>query len=287
MDRPSVRTLRAPLGRPISPVSDAWAQRHHRSLLVAGVGADGLARLQAARVLVVGAGGLGSPVLMYLAAAGVGTLGICDADAVELTNLQRQIVHDESSVGMAKTESAARRLRALNSAVEVRVHGWATSELLDELAADYDLVIDCCDSFEAKYLLGDWCAAANKPLVWGSVVAMSWQVSVFWTAPADGGPGVGLRDLYPATPPAGATPSSLDVGVLGPVVGQAASTMATEAIKLICGFGVPLFGRLAIADAAQGRYDVVGFAPHLANPNTHEGRARSASLEGSPPTDQE
>ena len=261
MDRPAVRTLQLTLGRPVEAVAADWAARHHRTALVEGIADEGLARLRAARVLVVGAGGLGSPVLLYLAAAGVGTIGICDADAVELTNLQRQVVHDEASVGVAKTASAAARLRAINSAVEVIEYGWATPELLGEIGADYDLVLDCVDSFDAKYLLGDWCAANDKPLVWGSVVAMSWQVSVFWTTPPDGGPGVRLRDLYPNQPAPGSTPSSLQVGVLGPVVGQAASTMATEAVKLICGLGAPLFGRLAIADARAGRYDVVGFAP--------------------------
>ena len=253
--------LRIPLGRPIVEVDAQWADRHLRSTLVAGIGVAGLARLQAARVLVVGAGGLGSPVLMYLAAAGVGLLGICDADAVEHTNLQRQIIHGEHSVGQAKTESAAERLGALNSQLEVRTHGWATPELLDELAGDYDLVLDCSDSFDAKYLLGDWCATNNMPLVWGSVVAMSWQVSVFWRQPDDGGPGVRLRDLYPTQPAAGTTPSSLQVGVLGPVVGQAGATMATEAVKLICGVGRPLFGRVLIADAGAGQYDTVVFAP--------------------------
>lgn len=257
-----MRTLTLPLGRPVESVPDVWAARHHRSALVAGVGDEGLARLKAARVLVVGAGGLGSPVLMYLAAAGVGTIGICDADAVEETNLQRQIIHDEASVGVLKTESAAGRLHALNSGVEVTTYGWATRELLDELADDYDLVMDCCDSFDAKYLLGDWCAETNKPLVWGSVIAMNWQVSVFWTNPGDGGPGVRMRDLYPTQPAHGTTPSSLQVGVLGPVVGETASAMATEAVKLICGLGAPLFGRVAISDSRVGRHDVVTFAPH-------------------------
>ncbi|MGB3954600.1 MAG: gephyrin-like molybdotransferase Glp [Brooklawnia sp.] len=258
-----MRTLKLPLGRPVEPVTDAWAARHLRSTLVKGIGREGLARLQAARVLVVGAGGLGSPVLMYLAATGVGMIGISDADDVAETNLQRQVIHDEHSVGVPKTESAARRLTALNSRLEVRTHDWATGELLDELADDYDLVLDCCDSFEAKYLLGDWCAANDKPLVWGTAVAMNWQVSVFWTTPDDGGPGVRLRDLYPVQPAPGTTPSSLKVGVLGPVVGQAASTMATEAVKLICGFGNPLFGRVAIADARAGRHDIVTFAPQV------------------------
>ena len=259
-----MRNLVLPLGRPVEPVPAAWAARHHRTALVDGIGDAGLARLRAARVLVVGAGGLGSPVLMYLAAAGVGTLGICDADVVEQTNLQRQIIHDEASVGVLKTESAAERLRAMDSSIEVRTHGWATPELLDEVDGDYDLVMDCCDTFDAKYLLADWCAAANKPLVWGSIVAMSWQVSVFWTAPADGGPGVRLRDLHPTQPAAGTTPSSLQVGVLGPVVGQAATTMATETVKLICGLGTPLFGRVAIADTRTGRHDVVTFARQAA-----------------------
>ena len=250
-----------PLVEPGPALGRDDTHRYARHLLVPAVGELGQRRLRNAHVAVLGAGGLGSPALLYLAAAGVGTIGICDADAVELTNLQRQVVHDEASVGVAKTASAAARLRAINSAVEVIEYGWATPELLGEIGADYDLVLDCVDSFDAKYLLGDWCAANDKPLVWGSVVAMSWQVSVFWTNPSDGGPGVRLRDLYPNQPAPGSTPSSLQVGVLGPVVGQAASTMATEAVKLICGLGAPLFGRLAIADARAGRYDVVGFAP--------------------------
>lgn len=266
MEQPALRTLQLPLARPVVPVPAEWSARHLRSALVEGIGEEGLARLRAARVLVVGAGGLGSPALLYLAAAGVGTIGVSDADVVELGNLQRQVIHDESSVGIAKTASAAARLRALNSAVEVVEYGWATRELLDEVGADYDLVLDCVDSFDAKYLLGDWCADNDMPLVWGSIVAMSYQVSVFWTKPADGGPGVRLRDLYPVQPAPGSTPSSLKVGVLGPVVGQAASTMTTEAMKLICGLGYPLFGRVAIADARSGTHDVVTFAPHVVRP---------------------
>lgn len=267
MDGPAVRTLRLDLIDPVVPVVPEWAARHLRTTLVAGIGESGLARLRAARVLVVGAGGLGSPTLMYLAAAGVGTIGICDADVVELGNLQRQIVHDEQSVGVPKTTSARNRLNAINSSCEVVEHGWATADLLDEIAGDYDLVLDCCDNFETKYLLGDWCAANSKPLVWASVVAMSWQVSVFWSSPGDGGPGVTMRDLYPVQPAPGTTPSPLEVGVVGAVVGQAASTLTTEAIKLICGLGAPLFGRLAIADARTGRFDVVTFAPHVVKPD--------------------
>ncbi|MGI5951421.1 MAG: HesA/MoeB/ThiF family protein [Brooklawnia sp.] len=258
------RRLAVPLGRPVGEVDEQWAARHLRSTLVAGFGVDGLARMQAARVLVVGAGGLGSPVLLYLAAAGVGTLGICDADVVEVTNLQRQVIHDEQSIDVAKTESAARKLRPMNHRLEVRTHGWATPELLDELADDYDLMLECSDTFDTKYLMGDWCEAANKPLVWGSVVDMSWQVSVFWTNPDDGGPGTRMRDLYPNQPKPGTTPSSLEVGVLGPVAGQAGTTIATEAVKLICGMGAPLFGRVAIADTRAGRYDTVTFAPEAA-----------------------
>lgn len=272
----SARSLRIPLGRPITPVDEQWATRQLRTAQVEGIGTEGLARLKAARVLVVGAGGLGSPVLTYLAAAGVGTLGICDDDLVEQSNLQRQVIHDESGLGTPKTHSAAQRLQAINSSIEIRTHGWATPDLLDELADQYDLLLDCCDSFDAKYLLADWCAEHNKPQIWGSAVAMSWQVSVFWAQPTDGGPGVRLRELYPVQPAHGTTPSAATVGVLGPVVGQAGATMAIEAIKLICGVGAPLFGRVAVADARAARHDIITFNPQAASQHPCQDRPDNA-----------
>lgn len=259
MGRAAAVSLRIPLGRELGTLSARQRERQHRSGLVAGVGDEGLARLAAARVLVVGAGGLGSPALLYLAAAGVGTLGISDADAVESSNLQRQVIHDESSVGVAKTASAAARVRALNADVEVVEHPAMTESLLDSLAGHYDLICDCTDNFDAKYLLADWCARTSTPLVWATVVGTAFQTSVLWSGAPDGAART-LRDLYPAPPPAGATASSLQVGVLGSVVGQVGSTMATEAIKIITGLGEPLAGRVLVADAARARYDVIPFA---------------------------
>ncbi|MCT3003776.1 HesA/MoeB/ThiF family protein, partial [Propionibacterium freudenreichii] len=189
--------------------------------------------MRAARVLVVGAGGLGSPVLLYLAAAGVGTLGVCDSDVVEVTNLARQLLHGEADVGMAKPESAARRLGALDASVRVEQFGNVTRDFLDAHGTEWDLVIDCTDNFAAKYLVADWCADSGVPLVWGTVVSMGFQVSVFWSRPPAGVPATTLRMVYPHVPPPGTTPASPQVGVLGSVVGQAGTAMATEATKLI------------------------------------------------------
>lgn len=234
--------------------------RYRRSWLVQGVGEEGQRRLGEARVLVVGAGGLGSPVLAYLAAAGVGTLGICDGDAVEEHNLQRQVIHDTASVGLPKAESARERLSALNPYIHLETHGFVTTDFLEAHGREWDLVVECTDTFSAKYLVADWCHLSGVPLVWGTVVSMSFQVSVMWSHAPAPWPRTWLRQLHPTVPPAGTTPSSLDVGVLGPVVGQAGSAMATEAIKLITGCGCPLLGSVLIGDVARNRYTTLEFA---------------------------
>ncbi|WP_316671151.1 HesA/MoeB/ThiF family protein [uncultured Propionibacterium sp.] len=253
-------SVRIGLHNPVEPVDDAAAARHRRTWLVAGIGEEGQARLNAARVLVIGAGGLGSPVLLYLAAAGVGTLGVCDSDVVELSNLQRQLLHGEADVGAPKPASAAARLGGLNSAVRVEQYPHATRGFLDEHGAEWDLVMDCTDSFTAKYLVADWAAEADVPLVWGTAVAMSFQLAVFWSAPPSGLPATSLRTLHPVAPGPGTTPTSTRVGVLGPVVGQAGTAMATEAVKLITGVGEPLIGRVLVGDAAKNRYRTLRFA---------------------------
>lgn len=259
----SGRSVALPLNN--APVAyeagDPALERFRRNWLVSGIGEAGQARLAASRVLVVGAGGLGSPVLLYLTAAGVGTIGICDSDVVDTSNLQRQLLHGESDVGDPKPDSAVRHLSGLNSMVHFERFGHVTREWLDEHGHEWDLIVECTDSFDAKYLVADYCADSGVPLVWGTVVRMAYQVSVFWSAAPAPVPALTLRSLHPVQPPPGATPASPEVGVLGPVVGQAGTAMATEAIKVLVGFGEPLIGRVLMVDAATQRTDVLTFAP--------------------------
>lgn len=245
-------------------VSEAGApelERFRRNWLVSGFGVVGQARLAAARVLVVGAGGLGSAVLLYLTAAGVGTIGICDSDVVEVSNLQRQVVHGEGDVGVAKPDSAVERLRGLNSSVCFERFGHVSRGWLEECGRHWDLIVECTDRFDSKYLVADYCADSGVPLVWGSVVSMGFQVSVFWSEPPPPVPSVTLRSLHPDPPPEGVVPGAGELGVLGSVVGQAGSAMATEAIKVLVGFGEPLIGRVLTVDAATQRADVLTFVP--------------------------
>ncbi|HET9654723.1 MAG TPA: molybdopterin-synthase adenylyltransferase MoeB [Kineosporiaceae bacterium] len=234
-----------PLVEPGPPLSVEQIRRYSRHLILPDVGMTGQRRLANARVLVVGGGGLGSPALMYLAAAGVGTLGIVDADVVDATNLQRQVIHGEPDLGRLKTDSAADRIRELNPAVRVRTH----PVLLDssnalEILGDYDLVLDGTDNFPTRYLVGDACALLGLPEVWGSIFRFDGQVSVFWA-----GHGPTYRDLFAEPPPPGAVPSCAEGGVLGALCAAIGSVMAIEAVKLICGIGRPLLGRLLVFDA--------------------------------------
>ncbi|EPH02973.1 hypothetical protein HMPREF1531_02291 [Propionibacterium sp. oral taxon 192 str. F0372] len=252
---------RIPLGTPVGLRPDAetaW-QRHRRNWLVSGIGVEGQARLHAARVLVVGAGGLGSPVLLYLAAAGIGRLGIADFDLVEVNNLARQVLHGHGDVGDAKSASARRHLLRLDPDLRVTELGRVTSELLDGQRNEWDLIVECSDNFPTKYLVGDWCERTGKPLVWGTVVDMVWQVSDFWSDPPQGWPVTSLRGLHARQPAPRETPTSTEVGVLGPVVGQAGCTMATEVVKLITGVGTPLIGQLLYGDARRNRYETLTF----------------------------
>ena len=259
----SGRTVALPLiNQPVPYEAGAPAlERFRRNWLVSGIGESGQARLAAARVLVVGAGGLGSPVLLYLTAAGIGTIGICDSDVVEVSNLQRQLLHGEGDVGDPKPDSAVRHLNGLNSSVRFERYGHVTREWLDEHGREWDMIVECTDSFDSKYLVADYCADSGVPLVWGTVVSMAFQVSVFWSAAPAPVPSLTLRSLHPVKPAPGTTPASPKVGVLGPVVGQAGTAMATEAIKLLVGFGEPLIGRVLMTDAATQRADVLTFAP--------------------------
>lgn len=220
-------------------------RRYSRHLILPDIGVTGQCRLKAARVLVVGAGGLGSPVLLYLAAAGVGTIGIVDADQVDDTNLQRQVVHGQSDVGRPKVDSARDRIAEVNPHVQVRTHPL----LLDsgnalDLIRDYDLVLDGTDNFPTRYLISDACEILGLPEVWGSIYRFDGQVSVFWA-----GHGPTYRDLFPEPPPPGAVPSCAEGGVLGVACASIGSVMASEAVKVICGIGDPLVGRLLVLDA--------------------------------------
>lgn len=248
-----------PLLGSVAPVSAEVLARQDRTALVSGIGESGLSRLRTARVLVVGAGGLGSPVLQYLAAAGVGRVGISDADVVEESNLQRQVIHDRAAVGTAKTRSAAARVRALGQDVDVVELPRMDADELARQEGCWDLLLDCTDTFPAKYLLADWAAQTGIPEVFGTVVGMTFQVTVLWSR-AGSGLDRTLRDLHPTIPPEGSTPTSRTAGILGSVAGQAGTAMATEAIKLITGAGEPLLGRVLVVDAARGRHDVIPFA---------------------------
>lgn len=246
----------APLVTPGPPLHPAQVARYARHLLLPHLGDLGQRRLRNARVCVVGAGGLGSPVLQYLAAAGVGTIGVVDSDDVELSNLQRQVVHGVGDLGRAKVDSAAAALRRLDPEVRVITHHLRLTHDTVDLLGDYDLVVDGTDTFETRYLVNDACVRLGLPEVWGSVLRFDAQVSVFWGRPPRGSGvrPVQLRDLFPTPPAAGEIPSCADAGVLGSLCGQVGSVMATEAVKLITGIGRPLLGRVLVLDALDQRW---------------------------------
>lgn len=224
--------------------------RYSRHLLLPEVGIEGQRKLKAARVLLIGAGGLGSPAALYLAAAGVGTLGIVDFDVVDVTNLQRQILHGTSDVGRSKLASAIDRLREINPHVTVEAHDERfTSANALQLVARYDLVVDGTDNFATRYLVNDACVLSGVPNVYGSIFRFDGQASVFCT---DEGPC--YRCLYPDPPPPGLVPSCAEGGVLGVLPGLVGTLQATEAIKLILGIGEPLIGRLALVDALGAQW---------------------------------
>jgi sulfur-carrier protein adenylyltransferase/sulfurtransferase len=225
-------------------------QRYSRHLILPEVGPDGQRRLKAARVLCVGAGGLGSPAALYLAAAGVGTIGIIDFDAVDMSNLQRQILHGTPDVGRSKLQSARDRLTALNPGVRVESHETAlTSKNALELFREYDIILDGTDNFATRYLVNDACVLLNKPNAYGSIFRFEGQASVFATK---GGPC--YRCLYPEPPPPGLVPSCAEGGVLGVLPGVIGTIQATETIKLILGAPGTLIGRLLLYDAWGMRF---------------------------------
>jgi len=227
--------------------------RYSRHLGLAEVGAVGQTRLKRASVLIVGAGGLGSPAALYLAAAGVGRLGIVDFDTVDVTNLQRQLLHDTASVGHRKTTSARQRLESINPLVRVEtIDEELTSTNALEIIREYDVVIDGTDNFRTRYLTNDACVILGRPNVYGSVLRFEGQASVF--AAADG---PCYRCLFPEPPPPGLVPSCADAGVLGVLPGLVGTIQATEAVKLILGIGDTLVGRLLLVDALQMRFRTI------------------------------
>lgn len=252
-----------PLVEPGPPLTDAERARYARHLLLPEIGDVGQRRLRAARVCVIGAGGLGAPVLQYLAAAGVGRIGVVDDDVVDVTNLQRQVIHGHADVGRPKVDSAAESVRAIDPGVEVVPHRVRLAEDTVDLLADYDVVVDGADNFPTRYLVNDACVRLGLPEVWGSVLRFDAQVSVFWGRPPAGVPaaGVDLRDLFPEPPAEGTVPSCAVAGVLGALCGQVGSLMATEVVKLVTGVGRPLLGRVAVLDALAGVWREVPLRP--------------------------
>jgi adenylyltransferase/sulfurtransferase len=239
-----------PLVSPADDLTVEEVRRYSRHLIIPDVGKTGQRRLKNARVLVVGAGGLGSPALLYLAAAGVGTLGVVDFDVVDESNLQRQIIHGISDVGRPKAVSAMESIQEVNPLVNVVLH----EERLDsdnamQIFEPYDLIVDGTDNFATRYLVNDACVLLGKPYVWGSIYRFDGQASVFW---AEHGPC--YRCLYPEPPPPGMVPSCAEGGVLGVLCASIGSIQVNEAIKLITGIGDPLVGRLMIYDALDMTY---------------------------------
>jgi adenylyltransferase/sulfurtransferase len=245
-----------PLVDPAAELSVDEVRRYSRHLIIPDVAMAGQKRLKNARVLCVGAGGLGSPALMYLAAAGVGTLGIVDFDVVDESNLQRQIIHGQSDIGRPKAESARDSVLEINPLVNVVLHSQAldSSNAL-EIFARYDLIVDGTDNFATRYLVNDACVLLGKPYVWGSIYRFDGQASVFW---AEHGPC--YRCLYPEPPPPGMVPSCAEGGVLGVLCASIGSIQVTEAIKVLTGIGEPLVGRLMVYDALEMSYRAIKVA---------------------------
>jgi sulfur-carrier protein adenylyltransferase/sulfurtransferase len=239
-----------PLVQPAESLTVEEVRRYSRHLIIPDVAMTGQKRLKNAKVLCVGAGGLGSPALMYLAAAGVGTLGVVDFDVVDESNLQRQIIHGQSDIGRSKAESARDSVREINPLITVNVHEQRLdSSNVMELFAQYDLIVDGTDNFATRYLVNDACVLLGKPYVWGSIYRFDGQASVFW---AEHGPC--YRCLYPEPPPPGMVPSCAEGGVLGVLCASIGAIQVTEAIKLLTGIGEPLVGGLMIYDALEMNY---------------------------------
>ncbi|NLT56186.1 MAG: thiamine biosynthesis protein ThiF [Actinomycetales bacterium] len=251
-----------PLVEPVAELSADERALYSRHLLLGAIGEEGQRRLRAASVFVVGAGGLGSPVLLYLAAAGVGQITVVDDDEVDLANLHRQVIHSVPSVGRPKVESARERLAGLAPGVVVEaVHTRLDALNITELLRGHDLVVDGSDNFATRYLVSDACEIAGIPLIWGTIDRFRAQLAVFWSRPPAPAEPVSLRDLYPSAPPPGSVPSCAEAGVVGALPGTVGSMMAMEAVKLITGAGRPLLGRLMLLDLLETTTRTVTIRP--------------------------
>lgn len=243
-------------------LSEDEIERYARHIVLPGVGGPGQAKFKAASVLVIGAGGLGAPVLQYLAAAGIGRLGIADDDTVSLSNLQRQVIHRTGDVGRPKVESAADAISAVNPHIAVERHELRIApENAGGLIDAYDLVVDGSDNFDTRYLVADAAAAGQKPLVSGTVGAYDGYLTTFrpFEMRADGTPNPTYRDLFPKRPAPGEAPACETAGILGALAGVIGSMMALEVLKEIAGVGEGLVGRLLIYDARDARFRVVSY----------------------------
>jgi len=239
--------------RPPASLAPEQRARYSRHLLLPGVGLAGQERLAAARVAVVGAGGLGSPAVLYLAAAGVGTIGVIDDDVVEVSNLQRQVVHRDQDVGVAKVDSAARAVRDLNPGVQVVTHAVRlTAQNALDVLSGYDVVVDGTDNYGTRYLVSDACVLLGVPHVWASVFQFEGQVAVWWPPH-----GPCYRCLFPDPPQDGLVPSCAEAGVFGAVCGSVGAAQSTEALKLLLGLGEPAVGQLRMHDALAGTWDTL------------------------------
>jgi molybdopterin/thiamine biosynthesis adenylyltransferase len=247
------------------PLSPEELERYARHIVLAEIGGAGQQKLKRARVLVVGAGGLGAPVLSCLAAAGLGTLGIVDDDTVSLSNLQRQIIHTTGSIGRPKVESATAAIENINPHVKVETHALRLDETnAERLVAAYDVVVDGSDNFATRYAVADACAAAERPLVTASVGRFDGSLTVLMPYSKDGKgqPNPSWRDLFPAPPPEGMVPSCAEAGVMGALTGVLGTLQAMEVVKLVTGVGEPLVGRLLLYDSLATRFETIRYRHH-------------------------
>jgi len=239
----------------LTALSGEEIERYARHIVLPEIGGAGQQKLKAARVLVIGVGGLGAPVIAYLAAAGVGTIGLVDVDQVDLSNLQRQIIHRISAVGQSKTASAKVTIQDINPHVQVREHClWLSADNIDELFAAYDVLIDCCDNAPTRYLVADKAEEHQKPLISGAISRFEGSLTVLMPY-CDNNPG--YRDLFPASPTPGSIAPCAATGVIGALPGIIGSLQAMEAIKLICQIGDPLIGRLLLYDALNCHFETI------------------------------
>lgn len=272
------------LVEPGPPLTAAEADRFARHLFLPQLGEIGQRRLRAAKVAVIGVGGLGSPALQYLAGAGVGTVGLFDDDVVESSNLHRQVLHTMADLGRPKVDSGCDHLLALSPDLQVyrnrvRLEAHNTTDLLK----GYDLVLDGTDNFTTRYVVNDACTALGIPLIWASIFRTDAQVSVFWARPPQGVEPRTLRDLFPAPPPEGSVPSCAEGGVLGAMCGQVGSLMAGEAIKLITGIGETLLGRVLILDSLTAQWHQIPLRPRAASAAVADAAPATAAAPGPRP----